>query len=63
MNINCLCQIEDNYILNDKLFCCDNYSLLDNSKDYINESFGIINSSYNDLENNNHDIYIQNFLD
>ena len=62
MNINCFCQIEDNFISNDKLFCSNSYSLLDNPKDSINESFDLINSLNNDLENNNYNIDIQNFL-
>ena len=66
MNINCFCQIEDNFISNDKLFCCNSYSLLDNPKDSINESFNesfnLINSLNNDLENNNYNIDIQQFL-
>ena len=66
MNINCFCQIEDNFISNDKLFCCNSYSFLDNPKDSINESFNesfnLINSLNNDLENNNYNIDIQQFL-
>ena len=62
MNINFFGQIEDNYFSNDKLFYYNNCSLLDNPKEYNNESLDLINSSNNDLENNNHNIDIQNFL-